>query len=132
VISRKSARAPSLRQTVRLRWRLTRRTHFSLNALASRLNPIISGWINYYRRIRRAELQAVLNHIKSALVRWVMRKFKRFARRRTQAYAWLRALARRNPTLFVDQQYQGWMTSAVWVERLTYGSVGTSGGSSPG
>ena len=110
-MSRKAAR--SLRQTVRWRWCLTRRTHFSLNALAQRLNPIISGWINYYGRFRRSELHAVLKHITSTLVRWVMRKFKRFARRRTQAYAWLRAVARRNPTLFVHWRYQGWMTRAV-------------------
>jgi len=110
-MSRKSAR--SLRQTVRRRWRLTRRTHLSLNALARRLNPIISGWINYYGRFRRSELHAVLNHINNALAQWVMRKFKRFARRRTRAFAWLRAVARRNPTLFVHWRYQGWMTRAV-------------------
>ena len=110
-MSRKAAR--SFRQTVRRRWRLTRRTHFSQNALAQRLNPTISGWINYYGRFLRSELHAVLNHVNSALVRWVKRKSKQLARRRTQAYAWLRAFARRNPTLFVHWQYQGWMTRAV-------------------
>jgi len=110
-MSRQSARR--LRQIVRRRWRLTRRTHLSLNALARQLNPIISGWINYYGRFRRSEFHAVLNRINFALTQWAMRKYKRLARRRTRAFAWLRAIARRNPSLFVHWRYQAWMTRAV-------------------
>lgn len=110
-ISRKVACA--LRQVIRRQWNLKARTHVSLNELAHRLNPIIAGWINYYGRFCRSALHAVLNHINLTLVGWAMRKFKRLHRRRSRAHAWLKAVARRDRSLFVHWQYQGWMTRAV-------------------
>lgn len=110
-ISRKAAR--TLRQKVRRQWRLQTRTYLSLGEVARRLNPVISGWINYYGRFRRSELHSVLDHINEALASWAMRKFKRLRRRKKLAHAWLKGLAGRNPDLFVHWRYQGWMTRAV-------------------
>ncbi len=110
-ISRKAAR--TLRQKVRREWRLQTRTYLSLDELARRLNPVISGWINYYGRFCMSELHSVLDHINEALAGWAMRKFKRLRRRKTRAHAWLKGLASRNPELFVHWRYQGWMTRAV-------------------
>lgn len=110
-ISPKAARV--LRQKIRREWRLMARTHLSLNDLAAKLNPIITGWINYYGRFCRSALHAVLNHINLALVGWAMRKFKRMNRRRTRAHVWLKQVARRDPRLFVHWRHQGWMTRAV-------------------
>jgi len=110
-ISPKASR--SLRQKIRRQWRLRARTQLSLNDLARSLNPIITGWINYYGRFCRSELHSVLNHINITLVGWAMRKFKRLRRRQTRAHAWLKGVARRDPQLFAHWQYQGWMTRAV-------------------
>jgi RNA-directed DNA polymerase len=110
-ISRKAAQ--SLRQKVRREWRLRTRTYLSLDELAPRLNPIISGWINYYGRFCRSALHSVLDHINEALAGWAMRKFKRLRRRKTPAHAWLKGVARRSPGLFSHWRYQGWMTRAV-------------------
>jgi RNA-directed DNA polymerase len=110
-ISPKSSR--SLRQQMRREWKLTARTQCSLTELARRLNPVIAGWINYYGRFCRSALHSVLNHINITLVGWVMRKFKRFHRRRTRAHAWLKDVARRDPRLFAHWPHQGWMTRAV-------------------
>ena len=93
--------ARSLRQVIRRQWNLKAWTHVSLNELARRLNPIIAGWINYYGRFCRSALHAVLNHINLTLVGWAMRKFKRLQRRRSRAHAWLKAVARRERSLFV-------------------------------
>jgi RNA-directed DNA polymerase len=105
--------ARTLRQTIRRRWRLRHRTHLSLNDLAHHLNPIISGWMNYYGRFCRSALHGVLNHINLALVGWAMRKFKQLRQHRTRAQAWLQQVARRDPGLFAHWQSQGWMTRAV-------------------
>ncbi|SIQ82203.1 RNA-directed DNA polymerase [Alkalispirochaeta americana] len=110
-ISRKAAKA--LRQKVRREWRLQTRTHLSLEELARRLNPVISGWMNYYGRFRRSELHSVLDHVNKALASWARRKFKRLQRRKTRAHAWLKGLARRSPHLFAHWRYQAWMTRAV-------------------
>ena len=110
-ISRKAAQ--SLRQKIRREWRLQTRTYLSLDELAHRINPVISGWVNYYGKFCRSELHSVLDHINEALAGWAMRKFKRLRRRKTRAHAWLKGLARRNPELFAHWRYQGWMTRAV-------------------
>jgi len=110
-ISQKSARR--LRQTIRREWKLAERTHLSLSDLVRRINPVVTGWINYYGKFCRSALHSVLNHVNMALVKWAMRKFKRLQRRRTRAHAWLKGVARRSPQLFSHWQYQGWMTRAV-------------------
>ena len=102
-----------LRQTIRRVWRLTSKAHLDLWQIAHLLNPVISGWINYYGRFCRSALHPVLNHINAALVKWAMRKFKRLRRRTTRAHSWLKGVARRDPALFVHWYQQGWMTRAV-------------------
>lgn len=102
-----------LRQTIRRVWGLTSKSHLDLWQIARRLNPVISGWINYYGSFCRSALHPVLNHINAALVKWAMRKFKRLRRRTTRAHSWLKGVARRDPALFVHWSQQGWMTRAV-------------------
>ncbi|OVE79403.1 hypothetical protein BVY01_02575 [bacterium I07] len=110
-ISRKVAR--KLRQTIKREWNLKSHTHLSLNDLARRINPVVTGWINYYGRFCRSELHSVLNYVNMALVKWAMRKYKRLRRRKTRADKWLKGVARRSPQLFSHWQYQSWMIRAV-------------------
>ena len=110
-ISRKAAR--NLRQTIRRVWNLKARAHMSLNDLARWINPVVTGWINYYGRFCRSALHCVLDHVNTALANWAMRKFKRLRRRKSRAHAWLKAVARRSPRLFSHWRYQSWMTRAV-------------------
>ena len=105
--------AKRLRQTVRRVWKLGSKAHLDLEQIAQHLNPVISGWINYYGSFCRSALHPVLNHINAALVKWAMYKFKRLRRRKTRAHNWLKGVARRDPNLFVHWSLQGWMTRAV-------------------
>lgn len=102
-----------LRRTIKREWKLKSRTHLSLKEIARRINPVVTGWINYYGKFCRSAMHSVLNHVNMALVQWAMRKFKRLRRRKTRAHVWLRGVARRSPNLFSHWQYQGWMTRAV-------------------
>jgi len=67
-------------------------------------NPVLRGWINYYGRFYKSELYSVLRHFNRALVRWVRRKYKKFARRQRRAKKWLDEIARRDQKLFVHWQ----------------------------
>jgi RNA-directed DNA polymerase len=102
-ISNKSAKA--IRQTVRKEWRLKRRTFLSINELAKFLNPMISGWINYYGSFGKSSLYAIFFHINTAIVGWVLRKFKSLRGRKTRAYCWLKNVARRNIDLFAHWRF---------------------------
>jgi len=81
-------------------WRLHVRTPATLEDLARIVNPSVQGWYNYYGQFYKSELTAHLRHINTYLVRWVMRKFKRFKGHQTRAKEWLRSVARRTPNLF--------------------------------
>ena len=96
--------AKRIRATVR-DWRLgATRNNQSLEDIARFVNPYVRGWVNYYGRYYRSALYPVLRHLERALVYWVRRKFKRFARHQRKATHWLGRVARREPNLFHSWQ----------------------------
>ena len=91
--------------TVR-KWRLHLRTTRDLAELAAWMNPIIRGWMQYYGKFYRTEMNGLLRRINTYLVRWARRKFKRLRSFKKARYWWTR-LQRREPNLFAHWQ---WMT----------------------
>jgi len=81
-------------------WHLKRRSGEDLSELARDINPHVRGWINYYGAFYRSELYLLAKRIDEHLVRWAMRKFKRFRGRILRAYAWLAAVRQHQPKLF--------------------------------
>lgn len=63
--------------------------------------PRVRGWINYYCRFRGSEFQPVAEHLDRVIVRWAMRKFKRFRGHKSRAFDWLDKVKAERPTLFV-------------------------------
>ncbi len=101
-ISTKSAKA--IRATIR-EWRVASiRTNQSLNDLARLINSRVRGWMHYYGRFYRSRCVQVLRYLNDVLVRWAMRKLKRFRRRERAAAHWLGRIARRDANLFVHWQ----------------------------
>ncbi|MEU2264739.1 group II intron maturase-specific domain-containing protein [Streptomyces sp. NPDC019645] len=82
-------------------WRLHTRTGLSFLQLARRMNPVVSGWINYYGRFRWWELEPFAMRINAYLVRWIRQKYKRLAAKR-KALAKLQEIARRYPCMFAQ------------------------------
>lgn len=75
-------------------------THNKLNKVACEFNPILQGWINYYGQYNKSALCPVLRHFNLSLIRWIMRKFKRFKGHKTEAAMFLEGLMQKQPTLF--------------------------------
>ncbi|WP_329295625.1 group II intron reverse transcriptase/maturase [Streptomyces sp. NBC_01455] len=92
-------------------WHLHTRSELSFHELARRINPVVSGWLNYYSRFRPWELIPFAMRINAYLVRWICQKYKRLAAKR-KALAKMQEIARRYPRMF-----------AHW--RLTTGAVST-------
>ena len=101
------ALAPTARKaishTIR-EWHLRRRTTEDLSSLAREINPQVSGWIGYYGAFYRSELHFLAFRIDQHLVRWARHKFKRLRYSPVRAWAWLAAVKRREPDLFVHWQ----------------------------
>lgn len=75
-------------------------TNKNLNDVAHEFNPILQGWINYYGKYQKSGLYPVFRHFNLSLIRWVMRKFKRFKGHKTKAAIFLEGLMEKQPTLF--------------------------------
>lgn len=75
-------------------------TYKSLNDVANEFNPILRGWINYYGRYNKTVLRPVFRHFNLSLIRWMMRKFKRFKGHKTRTLIFLEGLMEKQPTLF--------------------------------
>jgi RNA-directed DNA polymerase len=94
-----SSEALKARSTELRRMRIHRRTDLPLDDLARWLNPIVSGWINYYGRFYRTALHPLLRRLNAYLRRWAARKYKRL--RTNKRYSrWLAGLLSRQPGLF--------------------------------
>src|SRR5258708_25689486 len=60
-----------------------------------------SGWIEYYGRYAPSALSPMLRYVNLTLLRWAMRKFKRFKAHKIRASHFLQRLARDKMSLFV-------------------------------
>jgi len=101
-----SRAATKMRQEMR-RWRLHLRSDKAIDDLARMWNPVLRGWIQYYGRFYRSALYPVFRHLNELLVRWAMRKYKRFRGHRRRTEHWLGGVARREPRLFAHWQLLG-------------------------
>ncbi len=93
----------AISQTIRA-WHLRRRSESDLSSLAAEINPQVRGWIGYYGAFYRSELHFLAWRIDQHLVRWARHKFKRLRYSPVRAWAWLAAVKRREPGLFVHWQ----------------------------
>lgn len=97
-ISRKAMK--EIVRTVR-GWRLHMASDKELADLSRMFNKHIRGWVNYYGRYYPSALHRTFDCINRRLVRWAMKKYKRFRGHQRRATQWLRGIARDQPALFV-------------------------------
>jgi len=80
-------------------WRLHMWVRRDLVELATMINPVVVGWMNYYGRFYRSRLTPLLQRINTYLMRWAGKKYKRLrSYRRFQK--WWFGLLDREPELF--------------------------------
>ena len=101
-ISRKSENKISeiFRKSEFHRW-----TTRDIGYIANEFNPKIRGWINYYGKFRIHKLMRIFRIFHWRLIKWAVRKYKRFGGSMYKAGRWLRNLAVSYPGLFVHWQY---------------------------
>ncbi len=86
-------------------WQCNSRTPMDLEDLAEFANPAIQGWINYYGRFCPSALHNLMMHLNQKLVKWAMRKYKRFRFHEKRATHWLGRIAHREPGMFVHWRF---------------------------
>lgn len=81
-------------------WHLQLKPDMSLAELSKAFNPVILGWLAYYGRFYASGMYPIWRSLNMWLTRWVMHKWKRFAKKKRRAAHFLGRLARSNPRLF--------------------------------
>ncbi len=77
--------------------KIHKRSDWSLEDIAKEINPMVRGWINYFRHFRIGDLSSTLNRVDRRLIKWTKNKYKigtKKARRR------LGRIEEQNPGLF--------------------------------
>jgi len=82
-------------------WQFNSRIPMDLEDLAKLANPAIRGWINYYGRFCPSAMHSLMMYLNQKLVKWAMRKYKRFRFHEKRATHWLGKIAHREPGMFV-------------------------------
>jgi RNA-directed DNA polymerase len=93
--------ANKVRETMR-QWHIpSQRSNQNLAEIAKLVNPVLSGWLNYYGRFSRSKCANVLQHFNRILAEWAGRKYKGLRYRLSASRHWLAGVAKQNAKLFV-------------------------------
>lgn len=79
-------------------------TFKSIVGVAQFLNPYIRGWVTYYGKFRKHEMNLIFQLLHKRLVRWARRRYKRYKTRVNRAYMWLDTIRKQFPNLFYHWQ----------------------------
>jgi len=85
-------------------WGIHAASEKELDDFSRMFNRYIRGWVNYYSRYYPSALHRTFNCINRRLVRWAMKKYKRYRGHQRRATQWLRRVARERPALFAHWQ----------------------------
>ncbi len=97
-VSRSSLKA--MHRTMRS-WHIQPKNGKSLTDLSHMFNPVLRGWMTYYGKFYASAMYPIWRALNLWLTKWIMRKWKRFARHKRRARHLLGRLARANRRLFV-------------------------------
>jgi RNA-directed DNA polymerase len=80
-------------------WKLRRWVGCNIVELATALNPVIRGWLNYYSHFYKRACYRIAMILDLALVRWAMRKFRKMGSYH-KSTAYVKRLRSQQPELF--------------------------------
>lgn len=72
----------------------------TLRELAKWINPVVSGWIEYYGKFCASELRSTIQYIDTRMIRWAKRKYDKIRNSWKKGTKWLNGIKSREPTLF--------------------------------
>lgn len=96
-MSRKAMKRVST--TIR-KWKIQTWSGQNIHDIAQALNPVISGWFNYYKHFGKSVLYQVVNRLDFALIRWARKKFKKLSRSYRKSTEFVARLCKQQPKLF--------------------------------
>jgi len=87
------------------KWGLHKRSDLSIEALASKMNPAVRGWIQYFGAFFKSELLFLIHYLDSVIFRWLTRKYKKLGGTVKRAKHWMQKVKLLHPKLFVHWSF---------------------------
>ena len=82
------------------KWAVLKRTTNTLQEVAAEINPVLTGWINYYSKFYKTKLRNFMHIVNVKLASWARRKYKHLRASEMKAVRWLHGVSERQPQLF--------------------------------
>ena len=88
-------------------WEALKKTTNTLQEIATQINPVLRGWINYYGKFYKAKLTNFMHILNVKLATWARRKYKNLRATELKAIRWLHQISVRRPNLFAHWSLLG-------------------------
>ena len=72
----------------------------TIEQLAEKFNPKLRGWLHYYGKYKRYEMNRVFRVFHFRLMKWVLNRYKSLKRSRVKGFQWIRKLRKEQPGIF--------------------------------
>ena len=69
------------------------------------INPVVSGWINYYGKFNAGELWSTMWFVDTILMKWAKKKYDKLKQSWQKAKVWLSGIRKREPNLFAHWKW---------------------------
>lgn len=79
----------------------------SITEFTKIINPVLTGWINYYGKFHASELRSTMNYTNTILMKWAKKKYEKLKRGWQKANNWMSGIKKRQPNLFKHWQWMG-------------------------
>jgi group II intron reverse transcriptase/maturase len=82
------------------KWEALKKRNNTIQEIAMAINPVLTGWINYYGKFYKTKLKSFMHIINVKLASWARRKYKNLRASEMKAIRWLHGVSERQPKLF--------------------------------
>ena len=82
------------------KWEALKKTTNTLQEIATAINPVVRGWINYYGKFYKTKMIKFMHNLNIKLASWARRKYKKLRTSEMKAIRWLHQISVRRPKLF--------------------------------
>ena len=94
----------SMRDKMR-KWKSLKLSGCQIEDIALEINPVLSGWINYYGKFYSSKLKSFLREVNLRLVKWARTKYLKIRPSVMMGLQWLKEISRKQPHLFAHWRF---------------------------
>lgn len=89
------------------KWEVLKDSRSTLQEIAEAINPVLTGWINYYSKFYKTKMVKYMHIVNVKLASWARRKYKKLRASERKAMRWLHGISERQPKLFAHWSLLG-------------------------